>query len=86
MFSNMCACPLRPYMVYGFECWIVEKVCRQDNYCLDEDIRWTSNKTEKDKIKREDVRDNLEITQIEDEMKEHYLRWLRTHIADQNRW
>ena len=67
---------IRPALLYGSECWAFKKEHSMKMGVAEmRMLRWMCGHTRRDKIRNEDIRMKLGVTDIKDKMKENRLRW-----------
>jgi hypothetical protein len=67
---------VRPAMLYGSECWAVDKKIEQRMSVAEmRMLRWMSGVTREDRIRNEYVRGSIGVAPIGDKMRENRLRW-----------
>ncbi|XP_026459825.1 uncharacterized protein LOC113360538 [Papaver somniferum] len=76
---------VRPAMLYGAECWVTrEEHCRNLHSAEMRMLRWTCDVTLHDRIRNEDIRKTLGVTQITEVVRNRRLRWFGRLV--QNGW
>jgi hypothetical protein len=67
---------MRPIMLYGFECWVVDKRKEQSrNGAEIRMLRWMSGVTREDRIWNEYLRGSIGMVSIVEKMRENRLKW-----------
>ena len=67
---------VRPVMLYGSECWAVDKKIEQRMSVAEmRMLRWMSGVTREDRIRNEYLRGSIGVAPIGDKMRENRLRW-----------
>ena len=67
---------VRPAMVYGSECWALRKQEEQRLHTTEmKMLRWSQEKTRKDRIKNETIRGNAKVTPIISVLTQKRLSW-----------
>ena len=66
---------IRPAMIYGTECWAVNKHVSKMNVDEMMMLRWMCGKTRRDRIRNERIHKMIEVAPIEEKMRENRLRW-----------
>ena len=65
---------IRPVMLYGTKCWAVKKqYVSKMNIAEMRMLRWMCDKTRRDEIRNEQIRNMIEVTPIEEKMRENQL-------------
>ena len=67
---------VRPAMLYGSECWAVDKKTEQRMSVAEmRMLRWMSGVTREDRIRNEYIRGSIGVSSIVEKMRENRLRW-----------
>ena len=67
---------VRPAMMYGTECWAVDRKIEQRMSVAEmRMLWWMSGVTREDKIRNEYIRGSIGVASIVDKMRENRLRW-----------
>ena len=63
-------------MSYGTECWAIKRHHAQKISVAEvRMLRWMCGNTRRDKVRNEDIRIEIDVTSIEENMRENHLRW-----------
>jgi hypothetical protein len=66
---------IRPTMLYGAECWPTKRRhVQQLSVAEMHMLRWCCGHTRRDRVRNDDIRDRVEVAQIEEKLIQHRLR------------